>query len=300
MKFPSFVFLVILLQVATSDLGAQIESDFLSSMETDTFMMAPGFFGSQVYMNCNRLKRTELLDIYSDYPSIQMEANKGFRQRHVGNILGSLSLAALIYTGITTEEGDDWSDLSISTKGAAISSIPLLVVGKIFAFKGEKKVIWSFKDFSRTLDQTDVIHPVIGTVFYNYDRRKLKLDEIQSAMKDYPDAWDKYSKGNKLEKIGWITTLSSLGAVIGVTAHQATQYPEEATNTTLIALGASFTGTLTGLVLGIVGSTKKLNSIKLMSEECNCIVDNTKVRGKAEGYWALGMTGHGLGISYTF
>jgi len=282
------------------DLVSQVNSAFLDAIESDTFTIRSGFFGSQIYLDETRLNKKEILEIYSDYPSIYEEAKKGLAQRNVGNILGGLGLASVIYLNATVSQGDDWSDYSLPQKSVLVGALPILIGGLTFAIKGERKVIWSYKDFARTLDQAEEVYPVIGTRMYHYSRKPMKIDEVKNVMKDHPEAWDKYRKGFNQEKIGFITALASLGTMVGTMGYQASQYPNEASTPTLVVLGGSSATMLTGLIIGFIGSAKQTKALTMMSKECNCLVEESIIKENKKGHWALGYSNDGLGLTFTF
>jgi len=294
-----YFFLLFIQTFSSQEISAQsVEENGIKYLETyDSLYMRPGFFIYNVFKYDKRLKKKDVFKLFADHPDILKEYKRGNKQVRLGNTMLLSSLGTALTVGILS--GDDGSYGSIET-GLFIGSFVGLIGGATLNARGNNKIIWSFKDYARNLNDVDPLYAnMFGHALYNFDRKMLKAKKAYEIMAPYPEALKYYKRSVKQQRVGIITTLGSLaGAItVGIIYDPLTDDSKLSED---IAFYAGMGGMVIGTGLVLVSTFSRQRSIALMYSECNCLVQQYSKSSQYNTELSLGLTDNGAGFTLTF
>jgi len=260
------------------------------------------YFGNQYFSNGDKMSKLEIKELLSGQPESYDEYVSGRKQRTIGNILSGVGLAGAV-ASISLQGDKTWNQYSTGQKVLSTGSIAAIFVGSLITFSGEKKVIWSYKDFCFTCRLADPLsedsrpYALINYSLYDLNRKRIKKKETKQILRSSPLALRLYKKSIAQENIAFgLMGLSIGGLIYG--ASQGEDFIEKTSGKgVLIGSLVAFGGAIT---FAIISSSKRTKSFMAYNEDCNCLCLMPEQLSRDEGSWAFGSTSNGLGILHTF
>lgn len=287
-------------QVSNPTFSKQLGTDNEQLENCNCITMKPGFFGHQVFLDGQRLKKQQLLDLYQPMPSVLKEYKSGYKQRNLGNILLGVSTVGVLGASAGTSN-ETWDDFSSFRKGAIIGSFATLIGGAILASSGDKKVVWSYKDFAIDTKATDPTYAVWAENMFLPNRTRLKKKQVRGIMSDYPNALKKYNQSvtsRTIAGVGLGASFVGLG-VLAATDDSNGDWSDLSTGHR-VGIIASVAGLFGSIGFSIASTYQRDKSYLLMNDQCDCLVSNDRKSRVRPAYWSLGMSDDGVGVSYSF
>ncbi len=260
-----------------------------------------GFFGHMYFDKGHKMKNEAVHSLLKEYPHQLKEYNKGSKMRLVGNVLAGVGVGGLIASA-SASKGKQWGDMNTLEKTGLLGFTSLGITGVILSITGDRKVIWSFKNYSAEICEKEGLHALIDDDLFTMSRGKLKKKEIRKLMHDSPEALKYFNSSVKTNTLGGVIGLTSFVGLMAMAAdsdnHNGFDNLSTASKVGIIGSSASFVG---GLILLGIGKSKRMKAISTFYTDCDeCLVMNNINKQKRPSFLTVGYTDSGVGFVYNF